>query len=111
MRVSLAVTSMLEATDHAQHDSLHAWTCAVWQTRVQYGGERDVLKSAPSEILSTQAAAERMQSTNRYMKIHTQREMGLGFRMLQTQRENASYLSRRIIRAVEKKRQDRLRTA
>ena len=40
MRESLAVTSMLVATDHAQHDSLHARAPAVRQKRVQYGGDR-----------------------------------------------------------------------
>ena len=44
MRESLAVTSMLVATDHAQHDSLHARTSAVRQSRVQYGGDRRLEK-------------------------------------------------------------------
>ena len=52
MRERLAVTSMRIETDQAQHVSLCALTCAVWQTRVRNDGERggDDLKSAPTDI-------------------------------------------------------------
>ena len=38
MRERLAATSMLVETDQAQHVSLCALTCAVWQTRVRNDG-------------------------------------------------------------------------